>query len=75
MSYRARKALAIVVLVIALPLYIAAALWVVSIFERPPFLLELAVYVGLGVLWAVPLRRLFLGLGRPDPEESRRNGS
>jgi hypothetical protein len=68
MTYRARKRLALLVLVVGLPLYVMAAVWLVDQFERPGFAVELAVYVGLGLLWALPLRRLFLGLGRPDPD-------
>jgi hypothetical protein len=68
MTYRARKRLALIVLVAALPLYIMAAVWLVDQFERPGLLAELGVYVGLGVVWALPLRRLFLGLGKPDPD-------
>lgn len=67
LGYKTRKRLAILVLVVGLPLYIAAALWVVSLFDRPPIWLEFAVYVGLGFLWALPLRRLFLGVGQADP--------
>jgi uncharacterized protein YebE (UPF0316 family) len=68
LSYKARKRLAILVLVVAMPLYIVAAVTVVNLFDRPPFLLELAVYVGLGVIWTLPLKRLFTGVGQPDPE-------
>jgi hypothetical protein len=68
MTYRTRKRLALLFLVLGFPLYIALALWVVSLFERPPLLVELAVYVTLGVVWAFPLKRLFRGLGKPDPD-------
>lgn len=68
MSYKTRKLLCIVVLVVGLPMYLGLALYVVSLFERPAFLVEIAVYVGLGVLWIVPLRSLFRGIGRPDPD-------
>jgi predicted membrane channel-forming protein YqfA (hemolysin III family) len=68
MTYRTRKRLAILFLLLGLPLYLVAALWILSLFDRPPFLLELAVYVALGVVWAFPLKRLFRGLGRPDPD-------
>jgi uncharacterized protein YebE (UPF0316 family) len=68
LSYKARKRLAILVLVVAMPLYIVAAVTVVNLFDRPPFLLELAVYVGLGIIWTLPLKRLFTGVGQPDPE-------
>lgn len=71
LSYRARKRWSLVVLVVGMPLWIVAAVTVVGLFERPPFWLEIVVYVGLGVVWIVPLRRLFLGVGQPDPDEPR----
>lgn len=67
MSYRTRKLLCILVLVIGLPLYIALALVIIDWFDRPSFLLEIAVYAVLGVLWALPLRALFRGMGRAGP--------
>lgn len=69
MKYKARKRLAILVLVLGLPAYIVVAWVIVGMFERPSILVELAVYVGLGVIWALPLRRLFLGIARPDPDD------
>jgi hypothetical protein len=39
----------------------------VALIDRPSVLVELAIYVGLGVLWIVPLRPIFLGIGQPDP--------
>jgi hypothetical protein len=71
MTYRTRKRLSLVVLLVALPLYIVAAVWLVDQFERPSILVELAVYVGLGVLWALPFRALFRGIGKPDPDAPR----
>ena len=71
MTYRRRKLLAILVLVLGLPGYVAVAWVAVSAFERPPLVLEIAIYAALGIVWALPLRRLFLGLGRPDPDAER----
>ncbi|MBE0454152.1 MAG: DUF2842 domain-containing protein [Roseovarius sp.] len=71
LSHRARKRWSIVVLLLGMPLWIVAAVTVVGLFDRPPFWLEIVVYVGLGLVWIVPLRRLFLGVGQPDPEEPR----
>lgn len=68
MKFKTRKRLAILVLVVGLPLYIVLAVTIVGMIERPPILAELAIYVGLGVLWILPLRRLFLGIARPDPD-------
>lgn len=68
LSYKARRRWSLFVLVIGLPLYIAAALFVVSLFDRPPFWLELVVYVLLGFLWILPLKKVFLGVGKADPD-------
>ena len=68
LSWRARRRWALVALLAWLPAYIVAAVAVVSAFDRPPLLVELAVFVALGILWALPLRFLFLGIGRPDPD-------
>lgn len=69
LSYRTRKRLAILILVVGLPLYIGFAVWLVSLFERPSIWVELGVYVGLGVVWVLPLRAVFLGVAQPDPDK------
>ena len=68
LSYKARRRWSLVVLLIGLPLYIAAALFVVSLFDRPPIWLEFLVYVFLGFLWILPLKKVFLGVGKPEPD-------
>ena len=71
LSYKARKRWALFALVVALPLYIVVAVNVIDLFDRPPFLLELLIYVVLGIVWALPLKRLFMGIGRADPDAPR----
>jgi len=68
LSYKARRRLSLLILIVGLPAYIVAAISVVNLFERPPFLLELAIYIGLGVLWALPFKFIFRGVGKPDPD-------
>ena len=68
LSHKARKRWSIFALVVALPLYIVIAVNVVEIFDRPPFLVELLIYVGLGIVWTFPLKKIFLGVGKPDPD-------
>jgi hypothetical protein len=69
LSYRARKRWALVILLVGLPLYILVAVSVVALFDRPSILVELAVYIGLGVLWALPFRGIFRGIAQPDPDD------
>lgn len=71
MTYKSRRRWALVILLIGLPAYIAAAWYTVSLFERPSILVELMVYVALGVIWALPFRFVFKGVGQPDPDAER----
>ena len=76
MTYRTRRILSLVLLLVWLPLYIVAAVTVTGWFDRPHILLELGIYAGLGFLWALPFRRVFRGVGRADtgdPEADRRD--
>jgi hypothetical protein len=75
MSYRVRKIVCAAMLMVGLPLYVVLASTLVGLFERPGVLTELAVYVGLGIVWALPLRALFRGIARPDPANPGAAGS
>ncbi|MTH64957.1 DUF2842 domain-containing protein [Paracoccus shanxieyensis] len=70
MDLRARKRWSLVILLIGLPLYIVVAVtamnWLDARFGRQPILVELLVYAGLGILWALPFRRVFRGIGKGE---------
>ena len=68
LSYKARRRWSLVILLIGLPLYIAAAWYLVNLLDRPSILLELAVYVVLGIVWALPFKAVFKGVGKADPD-------
>lgn len=69
LSYKARRRWSLAILLLGLPAYVAAAVTVVNMFDRPGVLAELGIYVGLGVLWALPFRAVFRGVGKADPGE------
>lgn len=69
LSYATRRRLSLLILVVGLPVYIVLAITIVGWFDRPSFWTELAVYVGLGILWAFPLRAVFRGVGQADPDK------
>ncbi len=69
LSYKTRRRVALLVLCVGLPAYIVLAVTLVGLIDRPSLWVELAVYVGLGFLWMLPLRPLFLGIGQPDPDD------
>ena len=54
LSYKTRRRLSLLILVVGLPLYIIVAVTVVSLIDRPSIWLELLIYIGLGILWALP---------------------
>ncbi len=70
MTYRTKRILSLLVLLVGLPVYIVVAITVVGWFGRPHILLEVAVYLGLGFLWALPFKAVFKGVGREDPGKS-----
>jgi uncharacterized membrane protein YhdT len=74
LSYKARRRWALVILLIGLPTYVVAAVTLVGLVERPSFLLELAIYVGLGFAWAMPFRFIFRGIGQEDPDKGKTEG-
>ena len=70
MRLKTRKRLSLLILVRGLPAYIIVAVILVSWMDdrwgRQPIWIELAVYVLLGVIWILPLRRVFTGIGREE---------
>lgn len=70
LSYKARRRWSLVILLIGLPAYIIAAVAIIAQFDRPPFWVELAIYVGLGIIWAIPFKFVFKGIGQANPEET-----
>ncbi|MEN8837413.1 MAG: DUF2842 domain-containing protein [Celeribacter marinus] len=68
LTYKTRRRVALLVLVIGIPAYIIVAVKAISLFDRPSILVELGIYVGLGILWTFPLKSVFRGIGQPDPD-------
>jgi predicted membrane channel-forming protein YqfA (hemolysin III family) len=75
MSYRAKRRLSLLILLVGLPLYIVAAVtlmnWVDRSWGRQPIWLEMSLYAVLGVLWMLPFRTIFKGIGQGDPAEKK----
>lgn len=70
MDLKARKRLSLLILVLGLPAYVVVAVtlvnWVDARWGRQPIWIELTVYVLLGVIWILPLKRVFSGIGRGE---------
>ena len=72
LSYKARRLWSLFILIVALPAYIVVSITVVNMLERmfgrPPIAIEFVIYVVLGIIWAMPLKKVFLGVGQADPD-------
>ena len=73
LSYKARRRWLLIILLIGLPLYIVVAVTLVGLLDRPSILVELAIYVGLGVVWALPFKFIFRGIGQADPDAANQD--
>lgn len=72
LSYKARRRLALLILLVGLPAYIVISVSVINLLDRPSVWIELLIYLVLGVLWAIPLKTVFKGIGQADPNEPDR---
>jgi len=68
LSYKARRRWSLVVLLIWLPFYIVVAVTIMTAIPRLPSLVELLIYLILGVAWAFPFKFIFKGVGKDDPD-------
>ncbi len=71
LGYKARKRLALLILLLGLPAYIVAAVTIMNWLGRPSLVVELIVYIGLGVIWAIPFKFIFRGVGQADPDAKK----
>ena len=72
LSYKARRRWSLVILLVGMPLYVVLAVSILNWLDRPPFIVELLVYVVLGVLWVLPFKAVFRGVGKADPEADKK---
>jgi len=69
LSNKARRRWSLVILLIGLPVYIWASITILAMLDRPPLVVELLVYTLLGILWALPFKFIFKGVGKQDQDE------
>ncbi|GAA6181896.1 MULTISPECIES: DUF2842 domain-containing protein [unclassified Shimia] len=68
LSYKARRRVALLVLVVGLPIYIVVASVLATAIAPDSVLVTLALYVGLGIVWVLPFKSVFKGIGQADPD-------
>ncbi len=68
MSYKMKRRLSLLILLVGLPVYIILIVNLISSFDRPNFVVELLIYLLSGVVWAFPLKSVFRGVGQAEEE-------
>ena len=69
LSYKARKRWSLFILLVGLPVYVAAVWFILSLLEGWNIWAQMGICVAFSVLWAFPLRSIFLGVGKADPDQ------
>jgi len=69
-NYKNRRRLSLFLLLVGLPVYVILAINILAFFERPSILLEVIIYLSLGIVWALPFKFIFKGIGQVDPEQT-----
>ena len=68
MSYKLKRRLSLLVLVVGLPVYIVLIVNLIASFDRPNFIVELFIYLLSGIVWAFPLKSVFRGVGQAEED-------
>ncbi len=70
LSYKSRRRLSLLVLLVWLPLYIILAIPLLSMITNWNIWLRVIIYIAAAFIWVLPFRFVFKGVGRADPEEN-----
>ncbi len=68
MSYKLKRRLSLLILLVGLPVYIILMVNLISSFNRPNFIVELLIYLLSGIVWAFPLKSVFRGVGQAEED-------
>lgn len=74
LSYKARRRWSLVILLVWLPAFVVVAVTVMNALDRPPVWLEVLIYATLGIVWALPFKAVFRGIGQADPDAEKADG-
>ena len=69
-NYKNRRRISLFLLLVGLPVYVIVEINILAFFERPSILLEVIIYLSLGIIWALPFKFIFKGIGQADPEQT-----
>ena len=73
LSYKARRRWSLIILLVGLPVYIMVCVILTNLLPRPNIILEFIIYVVLGIIWIFPFKKIFLGVGQIDQNETTKD--
>ena len=73
LSLKARKRWSLLILLVGVPIYVVVAVSIINWLYPdplmlPPPLVQIGIFLGIGLLWAFPLKFIFMGVGQADPD-------
>ena len=66
LSYKTRRLLSLIILLLGLPLYIVLAVTLIDLLGSQNLFFELLIYCVLGLAWIFPLKSIFKGIGQEN---------
>ena len=69
LQYKTKRILSLFVLLVILPIYVVVAVTIINMFQRMPIFFEFIIYILLGIVWALPLKFIFKGVGKENPKK------
>lgn len=74
LSYKARRRWSLLILLIGMPVYIIIVANLVALLPELSKIVEFFMYVVLGIVWIIPVKFIFMGIGQEEPDARNEKG-
>ena len=74
LSYKARRRWSLLILLIGMPVYIITVANLVAFLPELSKIVEFFMYVVLGIVWIIPVKFIFMGIGQEEPDARNEKG-
>jgi hypothetical protein len=74
LSYKARRRWSLLILLIGMPVYIIIVANLVAFLPELSKIVEFFMYVVLGIVWIIPVKFIFMGIGQEEPDARNEKG-
>tara|TARA_B100000768_G_scaffold143320_1_gene135446 strand:+ start:145 stop:384 length:240 start_codon:yes stop_codon:yes gene_type:complete len=74
LSYKARRRWSLLILLIGMPVYVIIVANLVAFLPELSKIVEFFMYVVLGIVWIIPVKFIFMGIGQEEPDARNEKG-